>query len=124
MFVYTRLCAVILLLMLTACLKVTGEAKDQFDLEDEEVSKLDFGNINVFPRKKNEAQAENNADKPVATEKLINTPPSPASVSDEQDYSNFLKWKEARDSDSVEYQEFKEYQEYLSWLEFQKLKNK
>ena len=146
---FTRyLCTAFLALSLTACLKVTGEAKDQFDVEDEEDS-LGFG-ATFTPlknRSKDATETQNTVGRDSiaeedtiettneqATTRLLDIPnvgETPSSESketstqnpstiDPQEFADFQLWKKERNSNSSEYQEFLEYQEYKKWLEFQK----
>ena len=139
-----------LALSLSGCLKVTGEAKDQFDLEDEENPPL-FGPFTVggsssqepVPAQTAQEPATSGAlpDEPVVNKTLdvpdvgtfdtyrssVQTPSneSPTIAPDtlsEQEFADFQKWRSERESGSEEYQEFLEYQEYKKWLEFQKEK--
>ena len=134
-----------LLLSLVAC-KITGEAEDEFDREDQE-PKIGLGNISILKsksRKENEelrarlerlesAQRTGNAPvyQPTTNTGDITAPPiggnAPVAVPapqtgvniSSQDAANFEEWKRARASSSNDYKEFQEYQE---WLEFKKLK--
>jgi len=114
-----------LILCLTACLKVTGPAKDPFDLEEEESSgygTIVFGNKNDDESVSDVATEADLVEEQIP-EKLTTTPESPSGAVDQQEYENFQKWKKERDTGSAEYQEFKEYQEYKLWLEFQREKS-
>ena len=113
-----------LILCLTACLKVTGAAKDPFDLEEEQSS--GFKTTVFNDRNDDESQPEaGNEDR--ATEQQIpnepaDAPATPSASADRQEFEDFQKWKNERNAGSAEYQEFKEYQEYKLWLEFQQEK--
>lgn len=138
------LCTVTLVLCLTACLKVTGEAKDQFDVEDEEDS-LGFGaTFTAFGSRSEENTtdelgsktgnaAEETTIEPVAEEPIVEpvdvpdaipstveTPSIDPATIDPQEFADFQQWKRERDGNSAEYQEFQDYQEYKKWLELQK----
>jgi len=135
-----------LLLCLTACLAVTGPARDSFDEDHEELS-IDLGeklntlranpssvepeatgvDTSVIVDSKIDSVSETATTKPVTVEpvtaKTETLPTDTSPVADQQEYAEFLKWKSERDTGSDEYQEFLEYQEYKKWLEFQKTKS-
>ena len=122
----------ILFLNLTACLAVTGPARDPFDEEHEELS-LDLGEkFNSFRANPAEtdsdiagveavADPESTTNPVTAPTGVVPSEPSPDI--NQQEFADFLKWKSERNSGSDDYQEFLEYQEYQKWLEFQKTKN-
>jgi len=145
--------SIFIVLCLTACLAVTGPARDPFD-EDHEESSIDLGEkLNTLRANPSSVEPEATAtgvDTAVGVESKIDsaseaTTPESVAVqpvtaktetlptdtspiagqqdADQKEYAEFLIWKSERDTSSDEYQEFLEYQEYKKWLEFQKTKN-
>ena len=112
----------VLMQSLTACLTVTGEAKDQFDLEDEEDSLNLVSTFKPFGSDDQPNTPAPNTDT-LATDAVEGAGENPTldtSTIDPKEFADFQKWKKERNSNSAEYQEFLEYQEYKRWLEFQK----
>lgn len=99
-----------LALPLSGCLKVTGPAKDSFDLEEEEPS------FNVFEKALNKNGTKLDVEN--ESEHVLRKQESTALSAQER--ADFELWKKARSQGSREYEQFKEYQEfkeYQRWLE-------
>jgi len=119
-----------LVLPLSACLKVTGEAKDQFDLEEEEYSPKIVRTLNQRDSTTEESKQSLGIAEAVTGETPILVEPSTNNSSsiesseiDPQDFADFLKWKRQRDIDSAEYQEFLEFQEFLEYKQWREYKD-
>jgi len=119
------LCTVIPFLCLTSCLKVTGEAKDPFDIAHGE-QPFGFSQLSVFNKHSKKAVQETPAalvelnDNLESTDELVPVPDTASSVAGQQIDPDFEKWKSERSNRSEEYEQFREYLEYKEWLEYQK----
>jgi len=129
MFIFRSISAAILILSLTSCLKVTGEARDPFDIDHGD-QPLSLGQLNFFKAKAEEDEevassvlADLNKSSET-TDVLVPVSATATSDASQQLNADFEKWKAERDSDSDEYQQFKEFLEYREWLEYQKAQNK
>jgi len=131
MITFRFVCAAVLVLSLTACLKITGEAKDDFDLAEQAPS-LSIGKLSFLRPDTNDASEQQKQSIEEASAVRTNAPPSRSPITDTgvesesansainpQDFAEFEKWKNARDSDSTEYQQFREYQEFKEFREWQ-----
>ena len=127
MFFFRLLCTVVSILCLTSCLKVTGEAKDPFDIAHGE-QPIGVSQLNFF-KNNSETDAQVTSTAPVgsnnleSTDELVPVPDTTSSAANQKFDLEFEKWKSERNNGSKEYQEFREYLEYKEWLEYQKAQN-
>lgn len=144
MFKFRLLSAVISILCLTSCFKITGEAQDPFDIahgeqafklnqvgrifkrnseEDVEVASVSDDSLSngLSNDVRNDLSNSLEGTTESTTNELGPVPDTTSSdVSQSGANADFEKWKSERDSESDEYQQFKEYLEYKEWLEYKK----
>jgi hypothetical protein len=98
----------------------TGPAKDQDDIEKEDV--MDFGKIIFWKRNNaNDTATASSTERTSQSPTSVNARPIdseriPDNIVNMHEYDAYQLWLRERDANSSSYQEFKEYQEYKKWL--------
>ena len=140
MVIFRFLSTVIIILCLTSCFKITGEAQDPFDIaHGEQPFKLnqvgrilkrnteedaELASVSDDSQSSSQSNSLSNNLEGATESTTIELDPVLATTSSDVSQQNanadFEKWKSERDSESDEYQQFKEYLEYKEWLEYKK----